>query len=577
MAAPVTTVLEWEWAALTDFGNWLESENDNFNKALEENDLPQDKNPKREPFKSKYAARKTFQGLVDECLKYTEKYEAMANVEFRLKQYVKGTTAVLQSILGQNYVDAEEVSEGERRLMTACTLLEDIRRLPRYIITSIQTYGALGILWAGRGEHEKSLEFLQEAESLYESYTYNDQTKSVAPQSAAQLITTGSDESRWAELERAHTHTLFFLAQCHGHLGNPARSAKYCHLTLKRQLEAKEYDPLDWAINCAGISQYYLGLDDWVAVAHCLSCSSKIAAEKPPTSEAEQEAHANIARCWLKYMLNLLDYSTEEDDQAPKKAADTIQFENLDLDDYSHVPKRKPKDFDEAKVVFQQGQTWVKKCLKFYTMRDHVSDYVAVVQDHSKLYAKLIDFVKQPNDKCKLHKRRLDMLIPVESELNPQYFLAICRQLQYEIAETYQEMMNQKRDRFTDANPPDAKSMTKIRKLGQDSIKYYNKFIDTCKDNTSKEIPKTLDETLVRPYLRANFSIAGIYRKLLTENIQDYLANSEKSLKHFGTCILYCENNPSYDGFKEEVEICKEMVNMIPIQTKRAIDKVTQG
>lgn len=33
------------------------------------------------------------------------------------------------------------------------------------------------------------------------------------------------------------------------------------------------------------------------------------------------------------------------------------------------------------------------------------------------------------------------MLSAIEKELNPQYFLAVCRQLLYEMAETSNEMM----------------------------------------------------------------------------------------------------------------------------------------
>jgi hypothetical protein len=46
------------------------------------------------------------------------------------------------------------------------------------------------------------------------------------------------------EFERAHTHTLFYLAQCYGMLENKAKAAEYCHNTLRRQLAAHEYDPL---------------------------------------------------------------------------------------------------------------------------------------------------------------------------------------------------------------------------------------------------------------------------------------------------------------------------------------------
>jgi len=36
-----------------------------------------------------------------------------------------------------------------------------------------------------------------------------------------------------------------------------------------------------------------------------------------------------------------------------------------------------------------------------------------------------------------MHKRRIDMLLALVKDLNPQYFLAVCRQLDYELGEAY--------------------------------------------------------------------------------------------------------------------------------------------
>lgn len=36
------------------------------------------------------------------------------------------------------------------------------------------------------------------------------------------------------------------------------KAAQYCHTTLKRQLEYCGYYPVEWALNAATLSQYYL-------------------------------------------------------------------------------------------------------------------------------------------------------------------------------------------------------------------------------------------------------------------------------------------------------------------------------
>jgi KIF-binding protein len=59
------------------------------------------------------------------------------------------------------------------------------------------------------------------------------------------------------KLEKTHTLTLYYLAQVYGTLGQQLKSALYCHNTLKRQLESKDFDSIDWALNAATLSQFF--------------------------------------------------------------------------------------------------------------------------------------------------------------------------------------------------------------------------------------------------------------------------------------------------------------------------------
>lgn len=58
--------------------------------------------------------------------------------------------------------------------------------------------------------------------------------------------------------EKVYTHTLYYLAQVYQHLEMTEKAAQYCHTTLKRQLEYSGYYPIEWALNAAILSQYYL-------------------------------------------------------------------------------------------------------------------------------------------------------------------------------------------------------------------------------------------------------------------------------------------------------------------------------
>lgn len=56
----------------------------------------------------------------------------------------------------------------------------------------------------------------------------------------------------------AYTHTLYYLAQVYKNLEQYEKAGGYCHSTLQRQLEFNQFIPLEWAINAATLSQYYI-------------------------------------------------------------------------------------------------------------------------------------------------------------------------------------------------------------------------------------------------------------------------------------------------------------------------------
>ena len=54
---------------------------------------------------------------------------------------------------------------------------------------------------------------------------------------------------------------------------------------------------------------------------------------------------------------------------------------------------------------------------------------------------------------CRMHKRRVDMLLAELHQLNPQYYLLVSRQLMFELAETYSSMLDLKVSRNRDSVP----------------------------------------------------------------------------------------------------------------------------
>ena len=130
---------------------------------------------------------------------------------------------VLECWLGINYMDTEEPGSGQARLERAIEAL-DIETAPAEAVRLIDALNHLGILWANRGETERSLERLTRAEALHKRLTGDGAA-------VATELREGSEQ-----LEDLHTLTCFYLAQAYGNLGTRDRSAAYCHTTMMRQL-----------------------------------------------------------------------------------------------------------------------------------------------------------------------------------------------------------------------------------------------------------------------------------------------------------------------------------------------------
>jgi hypothetical protein len=71
-------------------------------------------------------------------------------------------------------------------------------------------------------------------------------------------------------------------------------------------------------------------------------------------------------------------------------------------------------------------------------------------------------------------------------------------------------MVNLKLSRFTDAEPPGDKAIHKINKLGLLAIQWFEKYMETCKDMKTKEVPAILEGHVIRPQVNVLAPVPGI-------------------------------------------------------------------
>nr|XP_033798839.1 KIF-binding protein [Geotrypetes seraphini] len=421
-----------------------------------------------------------------------------------------------------------------------------------------------------------------------------------------------TDQERSRRFEGVYTHTLYYLAQVYQHLEMNEKAAQYCHTTLQRQLQYSGYDTMEWAINAAMLSQYYLSKQWYMEARHCLAAANVVfsqagqipSAEAAKESESEQERldllqqrRAEIARCWIKYCLNLLqdtrkmlednigelDTDRQEDmkaqrlkdeDEKEKGRKKAVLFGSSDLSDSILSAEEKvtcnyPLDFEEARQIFLVGQNCVQEAKEYFQLDGHVTDHIEVLQDHSALFKVLAFFEEDYERRCKMHKRRVDMLEPVVKELSPQYYLLICRQLQFELAGTYYEMMDLKVAIGNKLEELDSHTIKKINTLAQCSIKYYEIFLDSLKD-MEKKFPEKLEEDVLRPAMVAKFHIARLYGKLITSDGKKQLENMQMSLEYYSFLVEYCKKHEdAIKAVETELELSKEMVELLPTKMER--------
>ncbi|KAG8552226.1 hypothetical protein GDO81_004443 [Engystomops pustulosus] len=586
---------------------------DSYQRAITASEIESKTDPENEPYRSKYRARELLRevrallGVEEEGGGGSREEDGDAG---RLQA---ARLAVTEFRLGVNHTETEELSAGEEHLVRAVRLLERYRLAHDCVSVYIQAQNNLGILWADRGEIIIAQTYLESAESLYCHYMKKSGKPPVDPD---EHFT--SEEKRLTEQERAkrfekvYTHTLYYLAQVYKHLKQDEKAAQYCHTTLQRQLEYDGYNPVEWAINAATLSQYYLGKQCYMEARHCLAAADVVfskagqvpSSEAAKENEAEQERldhlrqkKAEIARCWVKYCLNLLadarkklednigelDIDLQEELKAERKKQEdekekgrkkAVLFGSSDIYDSILAVEEKaecslPLDFKEAREVFLVGQNYINEAKEYFQLDGHVTDHIEVIQDHSALFKVLAFFEEDYERRCKMHKRRIDMLEPLCKELNPQYYLLICRQLQFEIADTYYEMMDLKVAIGNKLDEMDSHTIKKINSLAQSAIKYYEMFLDSLR-SPDKKFPEKLEDDVLRPALVAKFHIARLYGKLITADTKKQLENMQTSLSHYTFVVDYCANHEeAIKSVETELELTKEMVALLPARMER--------
>ncbi|XP_012285625.1 KIF1-binding protein homolog [Orussus abietinus] len=556
---------------------------------------------KNEPYKSKYAA-------IDILNEMQTRLSALLNSDLTEEQrdLILPMLSTVWLDLSVTSIATEELSVGEKYLMNCLNILKGKENRPDTILQMLGVLNELGVLWSTRNEPEKAKEFFERAEQIYNDYSKDENYR--PPIGMAEIFDVSTDDlSSTKMLQKLHTLTIYYLAQVYGMLNEHLKSAVYCHTTLCHQLESDDLDYVDWALNAATLSQFFIerncfhqGRHHLAAASYMLSEYKKKLANSAGKSEEESKAQeenfkhrsADVARCWAKYGILLLSMSRDNLMQKAESESDIDENQTSDentdcLKDLkfssleknlefisSQITDKYVLDFNDARAVFLNVQKWLDEAKEYYSLEDHASDHVQIIQDMSLAYKHLAFFEESEDRQAKMHKRRLDILENLVEQLNPQYYQSACRQIWIEIGDIYSAILDIKLDRLRATDHPAPAAINKVNHLAKSAIMYFQKFIDSLVDfdvSDSKKFP----DNLVHLGLYSYFYVGILYSKIITPDKRMQLDNINHSYKAYKFVADYCNQHPSaIELVKTEYSVCKDIVELLPIKINKLKQEV---
>ena len=425
------------------------------------------------------------------------------------------------------------------------------------------------------GELEAALEALTQSKDLHLKCKQNPEQNFL---DYLQVFDSGDEENEKnieKKIEKSYTETIYFMAQVLQSLGQDEQSARLCLETLKRQASSGDFDPLDWAVNAGTFCQYFASHDDFVTARHLLA-SSLVMIERVDSSQGESDLlnkrKHDLDRIFAKYCMMLMEGPTKSE---AASTLDQVLEDPVVLEKEKSIPVLFPKTYEDALVIFSAGQQHLSSALEYFTLNEHASDHSDCIIDQSKLYRLLASFQSDPSKVCKLYKRRVDLLQSLLKELNPSFFLAYNRKINFELGEIFSEMIHYKtKEKASEAqanhNVKHTKqTINKINSFVLNSLTHFDNFFNTFLDKESKKIKGKLDDNDVRPVIVALLNQGRLYTQFLSPDPRDKLKHLSDSESCYQKAMDYITCYPDQEKLVEkEAEVLKEMIQLLPEKRK---------
>ncbi|EDW04244.1 KIF-binding protein [Drosophila grimshawi] len=577
---------------LSDYRELYEKAN-----ALIEQDSRSD--PPTDPYRSHYKARDILHDLKkqleDQLISIRASEDEGSHDEFAYQSML----GFICRDLGRIHIYTEESIDGEKILKRCLELVEERKQRPQCIIAYVGAINELSIVYAARLEYKKALELLLQAEQNYEEFqaggelpmTMFDLFNPVSEDVELTAAATGSKE-----LENLYTLCCFYLAQMWGHVGEPEKTAQCCHRTLHRQIKYKCYEAIDFALNTATLSQYYIGQERFKEARHLLAAATLIMAEheanmlQPQMSQQQQadvaetfkHRYADVARCWAKYGLLLLQSSKErlmrDDEEEEEHLAQATKQLKLVEEDYRFLDldlaaceNRISCDycltFDDAKLVFHFVSEWLDVAKDYYKAESEATEYARIMQDYAEAYDHIAFFEELPENQAKMQKRRAKYLEDLLELLDHGHYLKICRECWYVAGTAHAAILDIRLDAIKAQSSPTPADVKRVNQSCWKAIKHFECFVKSylVQPDAGDLWRPNMDVGELRTMLYAHFHIGRLYYKLISSHPQQQLEQLNQSLLYYKRFSESCvEHKEAAERLHGEIGVVREMLELLP-------------
>ena len=244
----------------------------------------------------------------------------------------------------------------------------------------------------------------------------------------------------------------------------------------------------------------------------------------------------------------------------------------------ANITDRYLLDMDDASPVFLCIQKWIDQAKEYYTAETEATEYSKIIQDHALAYKYLTFFECSQANQAKMHKRRADLLEDLIALLNQTYYLAICREVWYELGMTYSNILDIKLDALEQTmkhTAPTPHALKKVNDLCSKSIKNFTSFVVSYCNVNTEELKSDLSQEEIVPVAYAYFQMGRLWYKFVTPDKNLQKVHCDHSLKNYQLFVAVAEKHKAIaEEMKGEVGVSKEMVSLLPLKIQKILSDI---